>query len=185
MKDQPTARYHVRSLDSHDFPALQQLEADIFGHDGEPLLCPYYLRLCTEFYADSCFLATVNGRAAGYLLSFVRDREAYCTTLAVRPEFQRTRLTVHLLARFVQLIVDRVDTCWFTVKADNHAARGLHAMLGACDAGVVHDFYGPGDQRLVARIDRAGLDANRARYERLGLLPRPPRLVGAGRQEAA
>jgi len=167
------SRFTVRPLRSEDFAALRQLEADVFGATGDDVLCPHYLRLCTEFYADTCFLALADGRPVGYLLSFVRDREAYCTTLAVRAEFQRTRATTMLVAAFVQaFVLDRFDTCWFTVKPDNRPARALHAMLGATDAGTVHDFYGPGDDRIVANIDRARFEQLRPRYERLGLLPR-------------
>ncbi|HMG54998.1 MAG TPA: GNAT family N-acetyltransferase, partial [Kofleriaceae bacterium] len=117
---------------------------DVFGSAGDDVLCPHYLRLCTEFYGDTCFLALVDGRAVGYLLCFVRGRDAYCTTLAVRTEFQRTRVTPMLLAAFVRTVVDQVDTCWFTVKPDNGPARALHAWLGATEAGTLRDFYGPG-----------------------------------------
>lgn len=165
-------RYLVRPLCSEDFEALRQLEADIFGAADDDVLCPHYLRLCTEFYADTCFIALADGRPAAYLLCFVRDREAYCTTLAVRPEFQRTRVTPMLLAAFVQKIVDRVDVCWFTVDPDNVAARGVHAWLGASEVGRVKDFYGPGDERIVSRIDREQIERLRPKYERLGLIPR-------------
>jgi ribosomal protein S18 acetylase RimI-like enzyme len=168
------SRYQVRPLTSDDFPALRQLEADVFGAAGEDVLCSYYLRLCTEFFAGDCFLALADGVPVGYLLSFVREREAYCTTLAVRPEFQGTRVTVQLIGAFVRSIIDRVDACWFTVKPDNVQARALHRMLGASDVATRRDFYGPGDERIVSRIDRANLERMRPKYERLGFVERRP-----------
>ena len=172
-------RYQVRTLCSEDFEALRQLEADVFGNAGDGVLCPHYLRLCTEMFSDTCFLALADGRPAGYLLCFVRDRDAYCTTLAVRTEFQRTRVTPLLLASFVNTIVDRIDACWFTVAPDNAAARQLHAMLGASEVGRVKNFYGPGDERIVSRIDKERFEQLRPKYERLGLIPKRDVAVAA------
>lgn len=167
------ATFHVRSLESSDFAALQQLERALFGEsDSAGVLCPHYLRLCTEFFANTCCIALADGRPVGYLLCFVRDREAYCTTLAVSAAYQRTRVTSMLLAAFVTEIVDRVDVVWFTVDPNNAPARALHRMLGAAEVGLVNDFYGPGDHRLVSKIDRSMLERLRPKYERLGLLPR-------------
>lgn len=165
------SKYSVRPFQSSDFSAIMALEEQIFAPLGESVLGPYYVRLCCDFFHDTCFVVESGDRIVGYLLTFVRGREAYCTTLAVHPDFQGSRVVLLLLRALAQALYGRVEGVWFTVKPDNQAARALHAVLGAEEEGVVHDFYHEGDDRIVSYIGPAGLERMRARYERLGIMP--------------
>jgi len=165
------ARYRIRPFDRGDFAAIMDLEDRVFGTAGTTTLGPYYVRLCCDFFSDSCFLAEVEDKAVGYLLSFLNQRRAYCTTLAVVPEFQGSRVTWELVKSFLHRVIHEVDTVWFTVEESNTAARKLHAMLGAKEIEVRSDFYGAGEPRIVSQIDRETFEAMLPRFRRLGLVP--------------
>jgi len=168
------ARREIRPLRQDDFAELMKIEEEVFGAAGEGVLGAYYVRLCCEFFGETCFAALEDGRIVGYVLCFLKGREAYCTTLAVAPGRQGSRVAVQLLRALTGALLDRVDSVWFTVKEDNLQARSLHKALGAREIGVREDFYGPGDRRLVSRIDRAAFEALRGRMEKLGLVEREP-----------
>ncbi|HZU83926.1 MAG TPA: GNAT family N-acetyltransferase [Polyangiaceae bacterium] len=164
------ADYEVRALEPCDFDTLMALEQSLFGDKGEKTLGPFYVRLCCDFFKDTCFIAFADGEPAGYMLSFVRGREAYCSTLAISPAHQRTRLVYRFVQVFVAAVASRVDSVWFTVHESNADARALHATLGARETGRREMYYGPGEPRILSRIDRAAFDRLCARMRRVGLL---------------
>lgn len=162
--------YDVRALAPTDFDTLMAMEQAMFGSKGEKVLGPFYVRLCCDFFGDTCMLALADGKPVGYCLTFVRGREAYCSTLAIAPEHQRTRLVHRMVQSLVVTLASRVDALWFTVHEDNTDARALHATLGARETLVHPSYFGPGEPRIVSRIDRVAFERLRNRMARLGLL---------------
>ncbi len=164
-------RFSVRPLESADFGHLQRLESEIWSDDPAGQLCAFYLRLCTEHYADWCFLAFEGERPVGYVLNFPRGKVNYCATLAVHPEFQKSKVNYLLIrAMVVKLLQEDMEECRFLVEPDNVEARSIHESLGARVTGEVHDFYRPGDTRLWSAITKDDLERIRARYTRLRLV---------------
>lgn len=174
------SRYSIRPLSSGDFAHLRRLESEIWGGDATGQLCPYYLRLCTELYPDWCFLAMDDhagegGRPVGYVLNFPAERDgkrsAYCATLAVHPDYQKSRVNYLLIRAMVRKLIDaRVQECRFLVEPGNEDARSVHMALGARVEREVRDFYQEGDLRLWSVITEEDLEKVRERYTRLKLV---------------
>lgn len=166
-----TSRFTVRPLQSSDFQALQQLEQELWSDDPTGLLCPHYLRLCTEMYSDWCFLALEGEKAVGYVLNFPNGKVNYCATLAVLPAYQKGRVNYLLIRSMVKkLLEEGMQECRFLVEPDNHDARSVHQALGARVVAEVDDYYRKGDRRLWSVIDQKDLEQLRARYTRLRLV---------------
>jgi GNAT superfamily N-acetyltransferase len=164
-------RYEVRSLGPGDFAHLKRLEQEIWSGDGAGMLCPHYLRLCTDFYSEWCFLALDGDRPVGYVLNFPRGKVNYCATLAVHPEYHKTRVNYLLIRAMVKkLLEEDMEECRFLVEPGNWDARNVHEALGARVVAQVEDHYLPGDRRLWSVIDRGDLERIRARYTRLKLV---------------
>ena len=167
--DQP--RYDIHPVGSGDYAHLQRLEREIWGHDAVGELCPYYLRLCTDFYSEWCFIAMEGDRPVGYVLNFPKGKVNYCATLAVHPDYQKTRVNYLLIRAMVKkLFEEGMEECRFLVEPDNHEARAVHQSLGARVVKEVADYYAEGDTRLWSVIDHQDLERLRAKYTRLKLV---------------
>jgi ribosomal protein S18 acetylase RimI-like enzyme len=165
------SRFTIRALESADFQNLQRLEDEIWGDDPTGQLCPFYLRLCTEHYAEWCFIAFEGERPVGYVLNFPRGKVNYCATLAVHPEFQKSKANYLLIrAMVVKLLQEDMEECRFLVEPDNWDARSIHESLGARVTEEVHDYYRKGDTRLWSAITKDDLERIRAKYTRLRLV---------------
>jgi ribosomal protein S18 acetylase RimI-like enzyme len=110
-------------------------------------------------------------RPVGYVLNFPKGKVNYCATLAVHPDYQKTRVNYLLIRAMVKkLILEGTEECRFLVEPDNHDARSVHEALGARVVKEVDDFYWKGDKRLWSVIDKQDMERIRVRYTRLKLV---------------
>lgn len=148
----------IRTLRSDDYDTLHQLEAAIFGQAGYPVVGSYYLRVCTELYAENCFLALVDGRPVGYILTFVNDGVAYSTRVGVIDQYQGSSAAFQLIAATVAMLLEKdFDVCWFTTKPNNLHARKLYRKIGAVERDTRQNFFAPGDELIFLEMDRSAL----------------------------
>jgi ribosomal protein S18 acetylase RimI-like enzyme len=119
--------------------------------------------------------AEPGGRPVGYVLNFPAERDgkrsAYCATLAVHPDYQKSRVNYLLIRAMVRKLIDaQVQECRFLVEPGNEDARSVHHALGARVEREVQDYYQEGDLRLWSVITEEDLERVRERYTRLKLV---------------
>ncbi len=93
-------------------------------------------------------------RPQGFLLGRVIADEAELLTLAVAPAARRQGVARDLTADFAATSQRRgAAAAFLEVAADNTAARALYDTLGWQDAGVRRNYYRPGRDAVVMRLD--------------------------------
>lgn len=143
----------IQTLTTEKFQDLLSLEESIWESQGEKTLCAHFLRLCTEFYPDICFIAYQDQLPVGYILNFKRDQQIWCATMAVHPQFRGTRVLLKLLDATTKRCRDlKIEEVYFTVTPDNSLAIKIHEKLGAKFLRIHEDYYFPGDRRLLGVI---------------------------------
>ena len=163
MNPELTPRTQLHGFHCSAVGALQKLAAEIFQAFEKDLLCPHYLRLCTECFNEACLIALADERASGSSLNLGHDRKPYRTDLDSVPEFQRSRVALLQFACFMRAGLVRVATLHFTVRpADDvgPTVKPRPATLGVADAELRADDCDPDTQRNLAPLDCSDFDGN-------------------------
>ena len=93
-------------------------------------------------------------RPQGFLLGRVVADEAELLTLAVAPEARRMGLGRALLAEFAHTSTARgAREAFLEVASDNAPAIALYASAGWQRAGTRRDYYAPGIDAMVMRLE--------------------------------
>ncbi|MFF8590452.1 GNAT family N-acetyltransferase [Streptomyces sp. NPDC015220] len=148
----------LRRARESDLPELQRLDEEVFQEVAYP---GFLLRQLYDMYAEH-FLVLDDGtdRLRGYVLAGTTalGRDSWILGLAVTHDRRRNglgrELMVEILARLRRSGIEEVR---LTVEPANRAAILLYRSLGfrpeEPDAGLRRDYFGPGMDRQVMRLD--------------------------------
>lgn len=98
-----------------------------------------------------CFLLT---RPDGFLLGRAIAGEAELLTLAVNPAARRKGIGRRLVQEFILAAqVKGAEHLFLEVASDNPPAQALYAALGWQEAGRRPDYYAPGLDAIILRLN--------------------------------
>jgi ribosomal-protein-alanine N-acetyltransferase len=151
----------LRTARESDLPELRRLDREVFQEVAYP---GFLFRQLYDMYAGH-FLVLDDGTGTlrGYVLAGTSalDRDSWVLGLCVAPDRRRhglgRELMTEILARLRRSGVERVR---LTVESGNSAAVLLYRSLGfrpdGPGDGLRRDYFGPGMDRRVLRLDLTG-----------------------------
>lgn len=153
-----SAQPALRRAQETDLPELRRLDQEIFQEVAYP---GFLLRQLYDMYTEYfVVLDDGEGRLRGYVLAgtTVLGRDSWILGLCVTRDRRGRGLGRELMEEILRLLLrDGVERVRLTVEPANRAAVRLYRSLGfhaeEPDGGLRRDYFGPGMDRLVMRLD--------------------------------
>lgn len=148
----------LRRAQESDLPELRRLDQEIFQEVAYP---GFLLRQLYDMYTEHFLvLDEGDGRLRGYVLAGTTafDRDSWILGLCVTRDLRGQGLGRELMEEILLLLRrDGIERVRLTVEPANRAAILLYRSLGfraeGPDGGLRPDYFGPGMDRLVMRLD--------------------------------
>ena len=144
---------NIRKFREEDFKAVCTLEQ---GEKGSPYSSAVFIRQASIIFAPMFFVAEVDGHIAGYSIGSIvqhSPEEGWILRLKVAYLYRRknigTALITTLLRVFRRTGVTKVS---LTVAPDNGPAIDLYKALGFTQIGVVLDYFGSDEDRILMSL---------------------------------
>jgi ribosomal-protein-alanine N-acetyltransferase len=143
----------IRLFREKDFKAVCALEQ---GEKGSSYSAAVFIRQVSVIFAPLFFVAGVDDQLAGYVIGATMQHSpngGWILRLKVANPYRRkalgTELLTTLFKAFREVGVTRVS---LTVAPDNYPAIGLYRARGFKETGVVSDYFGSGEDRILMSL---------------------------------
>lgn len=143
----------IRKIEPDDFKHLLVIESESFDSGYSP----YFIKMIPILYCNTSFIAVKGRGAQGYGMAAIEQgnpRRAWLLSLAVRPKYRGAGLGEKLITHILKsLAAAKVSDVLLTVTPNNTKAVDLYQRLGFATVKLLQDFYGPGEDRLLMKIN--------------------------------
>jgi ribosomal-protein-alanine N-acetyltransferase len=143
----------LRGVTEADLPELLRVDREAFPEEPYPV---FVLRQLCDIHGDRILVLDDGEGLLGYIL-FVTTSDGHVSwimSLAVTPHQQGRGLGRRLMVEALRrLRTEHVHQVRLTVEPTNATAIMLYRSLGfSSDEGVVKDYFGPGEDRLIMTL---------------------------------
>jgi ribosomal-protein-alanine N-acetyltransferase len=143
----------LRGVTEADLPELLRVDREAFPEEPYPV---FVLRQLCDIHGDRILVLDDGEGLLGYIL-FVNTSDGHVSwimSLAVTPHQQGRGLGRRLMVEALRrLRTEHVHQVRLTVEPTNATAIMLYRSLGfSSDEGVVKDYFGPGEDRLIMTL---------------------------------
>lgn len=127
----------IRNLGPEDAHILDRVRPGTFDNEIDPSRAWAFLATRINELVVALDRGEVIGFASGTVIMHPdRPTVFFLNKVGVHPEYRRRGIATRLMERIMDLARDRgCEGVWCAARADNAAARALHAALGAREQG--------------------------------------------------
>ena len=104
----------------------------------------------TDNPASRCWVAELDGKVVGMVVSWLILDEVHVATIATHPEYRRRGIARRLLAHTLQHLKEEgAQSSFLEVRASNFAAQEMYRKFGYEESGVRPRYYKDNDEDAI------------------------------------
>ena len=104
----------------------------------------------TDNPASRCWVAELDGKVVGMIVSWLIVDEVHVATIATHPEYRRRGIAKRLLTHTLQHLKEEgAQSSFLEVRASNFAAQDMYRKFGYEESGVRPRYYKDNDEDAI------------------------------------